>query len=130
MRRNFSSVTLQKNIQLLRDITFKSTSKSLGEFPIRKTNIIKSDQKVISSLDKISSPSDFNNSYVNHMKPTKVSMRDSINYYNEEIIQEQRNHLSKIQLLRDELNLIGSMIHKKYNKNVLLFEKSNKSQLR
>ena len=64
------------------------------------------------------------------MKPTKVSMRDSINYYNEEIIQEQRNHLSKIQLLRDELNLIGSMSHKKYNKNVLLFEKSNKSQLR
>ena len=130
MRRNFSSVTLQKNIQLLRDITFKSTSKSLGEFPIRKTHIIKSDKKVISSLDKISSPLDFNNSYVNHMKPTKVSMRDSINYYNEEIIKEQRNHLSKIQLLRDELNLIGSMIHKKYNKNVLLFEKSNKSQLR
>ena len=130
MRRNFSSVTLQKNIQLLRDITFKSTSKSLGEFPIRKIHIIKSDKKVISSLDKISSPSDFNNSYVNHMKPTKVSMRDSINYYNEEIIQEQRNHLSKIQLLRDELNLIGFMIHKKYNKNVLLFEKSNKSQLR
>ena len=53
------------------------------------------------------------------MKPTKVSMRDSINYYNEEIIQEQRNHLSKIQLLRDELNLIGSMIHKKYNKNTI-----------
>ena len=64
------------------------------------------------------------------MKPTKISMRDNINYYNEEIIQEQREHSSRIKLLRDELNLIDSMIHKKYNKNVFLFEKSNKSKLR
>ena len=132
MRRNFSSITLYKNIQLLKDITFKSTSKSLGEFPIRKIHIIKSDKKEIPSLDKISSPSDFKHSYVSHMKPSKIAMRESINYFNEERTNKSKGieKSTKIQLLRDELNQIDSMIHERYNRNVILYERKSRSQLR
>ena len=99
MKRNFSAITLQKNILLMREKTVKVTnistndevtsqSRSLQEFP-RRINILKDsferNKKDLLKpiLSNVSDLSDYE-TYYNNFKPSKINAKESINFNNDE----------------------------------------------
>lgn len=148
MKRNFSAITLQKNILLMREKTVKVTnistndemtsqSRSLQEFP-RRINILKGsferNKKDLLKpiLSNVSDLSDYE-TYYNNFKPSKINAKESINFNNDE--DEISNwkkieKLPEIQDLRAELNQLGDMINKKYNRKTILFEKKENAKKR
>ena len=148
MKRNFSAITLQKNILLRREKTVKVTnistndeatsqSRSLQEFP-RRINILKKSFErnkkdlLKPTLSNVSDLSDYE-TYYNHFKPSKINAKESINFNNDgdEISSWKKiEKLPEIQDLRAELNQLGDMINKKYNRKTILFEKKENTKKR
>lgn len=148
MKRNFSAITLQKNILLMREKSFRVTNistndeatsqfRSLQEFP-RRINILKNsfdrNKKDLLKpiLSNFSDLSDYE-TYYNQLRPSKMNSKESITFNNneEEISKWKKiDKLQEIQDLRAELNQLGDMINKKYNRKAILFEQKENAKKR